>query len=563
MHRLSQVTLGILGLFALGACADDPRGRSLPTEPSTHTVYGPADVCNNQLANTASSEISSLFNGDVRRELAAKLRDVKGSCGTTTGMRLALEYVGLVIKYKSTGNDLVVTVAESDRAKALTHHTDHVTVYAGLGAASVPYQAWLAGGGIALFPTRANTALGIVGCPAGQTPAAPSNAPAGACGLITEVYNGAGVFQQNLTSPVDFDYHIVSLARSTFDFTQVTNLQKLTNDAFQLNYFPAAAGFAPALTGYVCTDDEGSEEEGGTGPSFVKVGHFVNGKTDVLPRWVGKPTSYFCSHGAPPVAVAPGARGVLEGFVARALNALSPRPLYAINEGPDFEHTFADGMSPLGPLNTLVFNANFSNEASNSTPLNPIVGQQWIVNETTPGWIRIKETAGDLTDKPVVLNQAQGCTTDCGTIELVGRLYEPNTGQHADEGVYSMTFKSLQDRPTIFQANHVLRSFAGLEIATLRYATINGQSVLQYNTPTGYVNVGTWTVHFAQSFEIVIDLDAKTTSLKINGVAVSNATNVPFIQAAADFSRFAWENSGIDSGKIAYDDILIFRHADQ
>jgi hypothetical protein len=83
--------------------------------------------------------------------------------------------------------------------------------------------------------------------------------------------------------------------------------------------------------------------------------------------------------------------------------------------------------------------------------------------------------------------------------------------------------------------------------------------MLAYNNVTLPVS---WLQSVAQSFEIVVDLGSKTTSLRIDGSPVAGFQNVPFVNPAANnVGTVAAEFSGIDAGVLGWDNISITKVA--
>jgi hypothetical protein len=80
----------------------------------------------------------------------------------------------------------------------------------------------------------------------------------------------------------------------------------------------------------------------------------------------------------------------------------------------------------------------------------------------------------------------------------------------------------------------------------------------------GNVNtiVGAWTQNVTRDFALAIDLDQKTVSLQIDGLAVPGAQNLPFVDAtASNISRVAMELGTTGTQKLGWDNVGI-RHED-
>jgi hypothetical protein len=248
-----------------------------------------------------------------------------------------------------------------------------------------------------------------------------------------------------------------------------------------------------------------------------------------------------------------------ENFLVAAANSFMPKPLYAINGGLGISDDFTDGTSPLTGVSLLTFFDNFDTDIVGTQPAIQAgdVGS-WFATASQPASITVVSALGDLTSKPVVLNQGQGACSNCPVLQLIGTMAN-SSGVPADVGTYSVKFQSLEDKPSVKGAPVILQSSDGLEIARLSYSTESSQQLLRYN---GLV-VANWTQHVHQDFEITVNVDAKTTTLSINGSPVTGATNVPFVNlSATNLAKIAWIFGGIDAGIIAVDGVSITRFID-
>jgi hypothetical protein len=545
MQRALRLPLGVAAVLFAAACVDQPGSDRTPTGPTGPALTVTGTACDNNIYKAISDKQSVLFSGNVLKSIKAAAGDMSKACGTANSNNVTLNYVALVIANKATSAyvpNVPISTADQNRATAIADLIDNALVFGGLVTTSgIPFKSLLPGGAAKVCPQTAN--------------------PNGECVVITEGYVVAGVVQKDLIAPTGS--HLYLLFPTT---CSPTNLHKEASYCIDLTTVPAASSFNPELQGFVCTSEQDhAPGAGDENNALVNVSHGLpNGNTEVLkkpaPGEASAALSTPCTHGTQPTYASAGLSGTFERFLARATNVVRPRMLYAINAGPPFSDAFGDGTSPLGAVNRAVFFDDFTDETVGAAPVSPVIGQNWVVLESGAGTVRVQASVGNALSKPVVLNQAQGCTTNCGQLELRGTLQEEN-GQVANFGRYSLTFDALQDRPTIISADFVLRGADNLVIATLRYATVGNANVLQYLTQTGFVNVGTWVVHEKQSFEIIVDLNAKTTTLNIGGGA-AEATNVPFVQAATSWSVLAWENSNVDSGKTAWDNINAVRLVD-
>ena len=67
--------------------------------------------------------------------------------------------------------------------------------------------------------------------------------------------------------------------------------------------------------------------------------------------------------------------------------------------------------------------------------------------------------------------------------------------------------------------------------------------------------IGTWTQNVPQTFRLTVNMDAQTSSLSINGVAVDNAQNVPF--TATTLSSLGVEFGTTGTQRFAWDDVVV------
>lgn len=115
-----------------------------------------------------------------------------------------------------------------------------------------------------------------------------------------------------------------------------------------------------------------------------------------------------------------------------------------------------------------------------------------------------------------------------------------------------MAFSGLLARGRF--CRHCPARFRGRIVASLAYRP-NG--ILDYNDRTPSNGIGVfWRQNFAQTFEIEVDLNRKTTLLRIDGRIVMES--VPFYEAAAaDLARISMELGTTSAQTLAWDDIDI------
>ncbi|HVF40369.1 MAG TPA: hypothetical protein VM939_10745 [Gemmatimonadaceae bacterium] len=286
--------------------------------------------------------------------------------------------------------------------------------------------------------------------------------------------------------------------------------------------------------------------------------HLVSGKTLVLPPTTSTyPSLAFCNGTSTVGLWEGGAAGFARRLVSLAASTFGVKHAYAAHGGLG---GIGGSLSPFGGVDRLVFSASFTS-AAGSPPGAPDVGSWLKIFATAPGSILVQGSLGTMTNSPAVLAQGGGNCAQCGGLDLWGKLNAADTGVYASDGVYSVKWTSLQNGPTMKSAPFVLRSSTGQEIARVTYSTVSSVNYLTYNAGTA---AGTWVRNVGQDFEITVDLNTKKTSLKVGGTPIAGAQDVSFVSATAtNFASVRAEFSGIDSGIIGWDNVVVERLADQ
>lgn len=192
-----------------------------------------------------------------------------------------------------------------------------------------------------------------------------------------------------------------------------------------------------------------------------------------------------------------------------------------------------------------LFRATFNSDAVNSAPGNPEVGT-WSSISPADGTILVRSAVGALTDKPVELNHFG---TAPGSPNLTGGF----AGNPVSSGKVVARWRSLVHSSNAEFASTGF-SGAGGVVASVHYRQL-GQITLNNQTNV----VGSWTRDVAQTFEMTIDMDKRTTSLKINQIAVAGAQDVPFQSSSgpAVFDRLDIHVGGSTAEVHAWDDIEV------
>jgi hypothetical protein len=106
--------------------------------------------------------------------------------------------------------------------------------------------------------------------------------------------------------------------------------------------------------------------------------------------------------------------------------------------------------------------------------------------------------------------------------------------------------------------NFVVRSSSGQNVAAVLYGVGAGDRPLSFLVGAGSpVAVGQWNLNEPQLFELLFDLNAKTVTLRVNGLTIDAVRNVPLGIAAPSLSRLTMDFGGTSAYSMAWDDIEI------
>lgn len=202
--------------------------------------------------------------------------------------------------------------------------------------------------------------------------------------------------------------------------------------------------------------------------------------------------------------------------------------------------------TPLTVVAATIFEATFTNDAADAAPGTPEIGT-WTSTGTAAGTVLVRAAVGDLTQKPVELDQVIGLT---GGVHLLGSV----AGTAPASGVYAARFRMLWHTEAsggVF----VLRDTGALVLCALGVGPL---PILRLND--AILDGVSWTPDVAQSYEITVDLDQNVCSLKVNDVAVAGAQGVPFFQsAAANLQSVEISHGGTFAQTSAWDDLRVVR----
>jgi len=528
MCRFSQLSLILALALAVGACSDQTS--PLPTQVPP-PAFALTDACDGELAKQISSEQNSLFKAAQLTEAKKRFTVIAAGCpGTKQEM---LDYVRFTIANLAFAMD-PNKASPPTRDEAMVAHWNSLFVYVGLPAPGEPAAVLSAGGA------------------------------AKVCDADVECDVRTGDLQAELLVAANstIGRHLYTLYKRS-DGCFATNLDK-TGPCFQVDANPHVTVFSPMAKVGICQAVTDSEVIPGLAPALAHLEtETVSGQpvtTTRLTLPLGAPFPAFCADvAANDVGPRLQRLGAIGRLASAALDFVRPTTLYAGHGGLGGSTLV---LSPFGGVDRYIFKATFSTPLTTPTYAAD-KGTFDVVTFTPPGMITIEPSLGDpllgLNDEPIVLSQGGGNCTQCGGLMLRGVVTTSTAGQSASYGTYVVSWQSLQDKPTLKAAPFVLRGGDLAEIARLAYETRNNQRVLTYN---GVVLTSrTWTQHVAQTFEIFVDLDAKTTSLRIDGTAVPEAQGKPFVAAATNLTYFAAEFTGIDAGTVGLDNLGVLRYA--
>ena len=225
----------------------------------------------------------------------------------------------------------------------------------------------------------------------------------------------------------------------------------------------------------------------------------------------------------------------------------------AAADGPPvtFNVTAISGIGGLGgaAIADTIFMARFTGDAVGSSPGAPTVGS--LSGSDTDGSIIVRAAVGDVAGQPVeiaTLGAAAGAPLLAGTV----------AGAAPTSGQWTVRWRSVVSGSAVQAVNVIVRSATGSNIAAVAYGapapTTSGP--LFYNGST--TASGIWWEDEGQLFELVVDLDAQMTTLRVDGMLVT-PDPVPFLQGATTLSQVVMDFGGTDAQKLGWDDILIYR----
>ena len=542
MKRFAQLVLAGLALGTAACNNDDAHSPTSPVRGPLHSVIfdGAGDPCSEVLHEQSAVERRALF-GDIGSTALAEIDiywqpvDVNCPAGTPTDANLnaareaMLAYVQHTIVMLRDGKILPPTPDVppgknfATREAALVDHWNTMFAFVGYARPNLPPDVLLTGGiaGV-IFQNTVNRELRI-----------PS-----AAALTVPVQN---------PDSGDVRGHLFSIYKLTGSCLASGNMQQ-TGPCFKFSANPPVdPRFIPKVKVGICQPVAEGQPIAGAIPAL---GHEDNGQT-----LIATPVGVYPTDCIDLVAQGSWTGGL--GDIGLKLASIAGRvlgvePAYAAHGGLG---GVSEEFSPFGAVDLLLFKATFTADALDKGPPGPPEVGTWFVDVNKSSEIRVKKELGDLKTKPVVIDYHELKCGGCVGLTLRGIV---SSGVTAGNGKYSIKWTSVSQGPDEDAASFVARDGSQREIARVTYGNIKKPKadVLLYNGS----NVGTWNKDDKQSFEMIVDLNAKTTSLRINGSLV--ASGVPFVNnAAANLASIGAEFAG-DTKKVGWDDISITRLPD-
>jgi len=349
--------------------------------------------------------------------------------------------------------------------------------------------------------------------------------------------------------------HLIAMYPTGVSCLTVGNLNKVGN-CVEVAAFPTLSTTAsPAVQVKVgiCFPE-------GTTGGALGLGHETGGRTEVAGQ-LAYPED---CHPAEELAGSwtGGVSGIMKRLASIGSRTFGVSKAYASHAGLG---GIGEALSPWGGLDLLVFAGSFNAPHVVGSPPVTTGTFGFTMDVTAPGSILVQSSLGEYTGPLVVLKQAGGnCGDACGRLLFQANLHSASSSA-ADEGVYDVSWISLQTAPGVKEAPFVISDSDGRVIAKLSYVTRQSSNELYYNDT---IFVGNWERNKPLTFKVRVDLDnPRTTTLYMGATAVTAvaaATNRPFHNtSAANLASVAADFRGIDSGTMGWDEIGVQRLPDR
>jgi hypothetical protein len=514
-----------VGLFAatLAACSKD--STPAPTSPDVQLrLIRSTGACTSAATKAIADEQDVMYGGAVLDSARDLFGLVVHDCKTDRALAIEemFAYVQFTIDFKASTSAISPKTIEG----TIIGHWDLTFAYVGLAtptddsANALPEAVLKSGGG-----------AGVVTKSGGEV-------------LTNPVVAGISIPEQ-LTSG-NQDTHLITINKKAGNCdAQVNLLQYGPCYRFVANPKLGTVAFNPAATVGVCALPANIDNE-------TSLAHFNRHDATVIEP-IGYPQH--CDDEAISLASWNGGfRSFAKRLAQSVTGTFRVRRAYAAHDGEGGTGGF---LSPFAVVDRKIFRATFTADAVGTEPNVPdLPGTTWSKSITLPGSILVQQALGNLTDKPVVLSQAGGNCTNCGSLDLIGN--GRTDGLAEDSTIYDVVWSSLQDGPNTKGAPFVIMDSDGKEIARVTYATKSNSNLIYYNATIPSNVVGSWVQHQQQQFSIEVNFATRRTALFINDSL--RAENKGFVNAAAkNLAKVGAKFSGIDSGTMGWDNISIIR----
>jgi len=533
MKRFAPFVLAALALGAVGCANDSLRSPTAPAKdlnPRSSVIFA---ACSIELHDQASNERDLLFAEPYLTAARVAWGPVAGFCSPAYyNLALAreymLKYVQFTIDAYRAGHVTAPAVGTyPTTAAALMNHWNTLFAYVDYPEPNLPPDV--------LLP------VGIAGVIFQDTPLAGRELkiPSAAALTVPVQTEGTG----------DTRGHLFTIHKLPGTCLASGNMVQ-TGPCYKFSANPAVSPqFDPKVKVGICQPVAGGQSIFGGIPAL---GHEDDGKTFITAPVGIYPTDCIDLGAVANAGSWTGGPGDIALKLASiAGRAIGVTPAYAAHGGLG---GVSEDFSPFGAVDLLLFKATFTGDVNDKTPGPPEVGS-WYINANKSSEIRVKKELGDLKTRPVVLDYHELKCGGCVGLTLRGVV---NGAYTSGNGKYQVRWTSVSHGPDEDAGYFVIRDSQQREIARVTYGSTKKPkaTLLQYNGNT----VGTWKKDDKQNFEIVVDLDTKTTSLRINGVLV--ASDIAFVNGlAANIASIGAEFAG-DTKQIGWDDITIIRLPD-
>ncbi len=529
----SAFVIAVAGL-AVVACGEAPR--AAPTEPLLpHVISAPA--CTAAVSKQVQADIDLLFRSSDRSQVKGEWSKVAKLCPNVTAAAAEQKiYIQLTINKYKLGVALDPNgTAPPTTQELLVDNWDHTATFVG-------EPAYL----LAPSVLDANGAVGVFGAAGGD--------------LLNSVSTAGIRVNPNAVSN-SYVFSIAPLADCS-TLSSRTNLD-LFPLCFDLHVNPLTTFAPPDFVDIELCPVEG------TPAAILGRGHLAHPKIDELALTPTPPGGnnifgFSCSNALTDANIlAPsGVFGALRQLAQRTMQWLRPTAAYAIHGGLSGKSCC---LSPYGTADPDIFLSTFTADVVGLPPGPPEKGT-WTVQSASPGSVLVQASLGDVNSNLAVINQQGGNCTNCGGLNFIGTVH----GAPPENGTYLVRWRSLVSSPNVNYVPFILRAAdTTLELARLDYRsggpaqtgplTFNGTSLV------AGLPAGTWARNISQLFEITVDLVSTphTVSLSINGVPVSGAQAVPFVNpAATNIKTLSIRIVGNDVQTIGWENIEIRRLVD-